>query len=160
MVARVRRIMPWLAGLLVMLIAVPGGTQGNIDAGKTPAQIFSDTCSACHRRPSEVRRASAGFLRQHYTTGAAEASAMATYLASVAPEPKSDPKKDRAKIQQDKVKAQQDKGKTQAQAQQEKATAKTRRAETSKAETVADTKPDSAPQQETPAVPVLEPFEE
>jgi len=37
--------------------------QGNIDAGKTPAQIFGDTCSACHRSARDLRRASASFLR-------------------------------------------------------------------------------------------------
>src|SRR3977135_2550264 len=57
--------------------------QGNIDAGKTPAQIFGDTCAGCHRSARELRRASAGFLRSHYTAGSDEASAMANYLAGV-----------------------------------------------------------------------------
>ena len=33
--------------------------------------------------PQELRRPSASFLRQHYTTGSTEASAMAAYLAAV-----------------------------------------------------------------------------
>jgi hypothetical protein len=57
--------------------------QGNIDAGKTPAQIFGDTCAGCHRSARELRRASASFLRSHYTAGSDEASAMANYLAGV-----------------------------------------------------------------------------
>jgi len=57
--------------------------QGNIDAGKTPAQIFGDTCSACHRSARDLRRASASFLRAHYTIGSDEAAAMASYLAGL-----------------------------------------------------------------------------
>ncbi len=61
-------------GVLAVLIAGSALPQGNIDAGKTPAQMFSDTCSNCHRRPRELKRgASASFLRQHYTPGAQEA---------------------------------------------------------------------------------------
>src|SRR5215471_8655223 len=57
--------------------------QGNIDAGKTPAQIFGDTCAGCHRSARELKRASASFLRSHYTAGSDEAAAMANYLAGV-----------------------------------------------------------------------------
>src|SRR5262249_59057447 len=55
----------------------------NLDAGKSAAQIFADTCNACHRSPREIRPTSAAFLREHYTTGGREAAAMAAYLASV-----------------------------------------------------------------------------
>ena len=84
-----------------------GLPQGNIDAGKSPAQMFADTCSNCHRRPSELKRgASASFLRQHYTPGAQEAAAMASYLAGV---PAADPRagKEKAKAPQEKDKAKQ-----------------------------------------------------
>src|SRR5215470_332526 len=47
----------------------PAAAQSNLDAGKSPAQIFSDTCNACHRNPREIKPASAAFLREHYTTG-------------------------------------------------------------------------------------------
>jgi hypothetical protein len=77
----------WAIGLALISLTAPADAQ-NIDAGKSPAQIFSDTCSACHRRPQELRRTSAGFLRSHYTTGAAEAAAMAGYLASVPADPR------------------------------------------------------------------------
>jgi hypothetical protein len=72
--------------VLAALQITPAGAQGNIDAGKTPAQIFGDTCSACHRSPREFRRASASFLRGHYTAGSEEASAMAKYLAGLGPD--------------------------------------------------------------------------
>ncbi len=114
----IRRAMPVVAGLTVVLLAGPGITQGNIDAGKTPAQIFSDTCAACHKRPQELRRPSASFLRQHYTTGSTEASAMAAYLAAVGSDAKAaEQRKERAKAQQERIKAQQEKAKAQAQAQ-------------------------------------------
>jgi hypothetical protein len=78
----------WLVGLLVsgivLGLSVPARTQNqNLDAGKTPAQMFNDTCAACHKRPGEVRRPSASFLRQHYTTSSEEAQAMANYLSGV-----------------------------------------------------------------------------
>ena len=71
-------------GALALSIASqPTQAQSNLDAGKSPAQIFADTCSACHRSPREIKRTSAAFMREHYTTGIREATAMAAYLASV-----------------------------------------------------------------------------
>jgi hypothetical protein len=59
----------------------------NLDAGKSPSQIFSNTCSACHKSPRGLLKntpASSlpGFLRQHYTTGTDMASVLSTYLIS------------------------------------------------------------------------------
>jgi len=73
--------MACLAAVFLQISAADA--QGNIDAGKTPAQIFGDTCAGCHRSARELRRASASFLRSHYTAGSDEASAMANYLAGV-----------------------------------------------------------------------------
>lgn len=81
----VPRLTSWTLAVLAALQVTPAGAQGNIDAGKTPAQIFGDTCSACHRSAHEFRRASASFLRGHYTAGSEEASAMARYLAGLGP---------------------------------------------------------------------------
>jgi hypothetical protein len=69
------------------LVAVSADAQ-NIDAGKSPAQIFTDTCSACHRNARELKRTSAGYLRSHYTTSQDEAAAMANYLAGVGSDPR------------------------------------------------------------------------
>jgi hypothetical protein len=66
----------------------PAQAQSNLDAGKTPAQIFSDTCAACHRSARELRPTNAGFLREHYSTGGREAAAMAGYLAAVGSDPR------------------------------------------------------------------------
>jgi hypothetical protein len=83
-VSRIARIVPW-----VVVAAAVGATdapvmaQLNLDRGKSAAQIFADTCNACHRSPREIKPTSATFLRDHYTTGPREAAAMAAYLASV-----------------------------------------------------------------------------
>lgn len=146
-VLRVRRTAPWIVGLVAALAAGSALPQGNIDAGKSPAQMFADTCSNCHRRPQDLKRASAGFLRQHYTPGAQEAAAMASYLASIPAA------KDRPKAQEkDKAKAAQ-----QAQERPKGPQAKGKRPEIAKSE------PPPEPPAETrveAAVPKLEPFEE
>ena len=84
---RVRRVLPALAGLMFCIAAGAGQSQSNLDAGKSPEQIFSDTCSACHHGPHGLKQTSAQFLRQHYTTGARQAAAMAAYLEKAATEP-------------------------------------------------------------------------
>jgi hypothetical protein len=140
--------------------------QGSIDAGKSPAQMFADTCSNCHRRPSELKRgASASFLRQHYTPGSQEAAAMAAYLASVPADPRGG--KDKAKAAQDKEKARpqqqaQDRGQDRPpERPQERPKAavvtKGKRPEVAKSEPVAE--PPAETRVEA-VVPKLEPFEE
>ena len=59
----------------------------NLEAGKTPSQIFSGTCNACHKSPRGLLKtvpASSlpGFLRQHYTTSSDMASVLASFLVS------------------------------------------------------------------------------
>jgi cytochrome c551/c552 len=97
----VPRLMSWTVACLAAALQISAAdAQGNIDAGKTPAQIFGDTCAGCHRSARELRRASASFLRSHYTAGSDEAASMANYLAGVggneprsnaAPQPKRPP---------------------------------------------------------------------
>ena len=74
------RLTPLWTGLLGWL-AVSSAVAQNLEAGKSPAQIFSDTCASCHRSPRELKHPSASFMREHYTTSAEMASAMAGYLA-------------------------------------------------------------------------------
>jgi hypothetical protein len=76
-----------MIGLAVFLLPSQCQAQGNIDRGKTPAQAFAETCSACHRGPRALKRTSAAFLREHYSVSSAEASAMAAYLAGFPSEP-------------------------------------------------------------------------
>ena len=59
----------------------------NLDAGKSPSQIFSNTCSACHKSPRGLLKNTSpsslpGFLRPHYTTGTDMASLLSSYLIS------------------------------------------------------------------------------
>jgi hypothetical protein len=88
MVSRANRVVGWIIGVAIAAAATSAQGQSNIDAGKSPAQIFSDTCNACHRSARELKQTSAGFLREHYTTGAREAASMAAYLASVGSDPR------------------------------------------------------------------------
>jgi hypothetical protein len=76
-----------MIGLAIVLLPSQCQAQGNIDRGKTPAQAFAETCSACHRGPRALKRTSAAFLREHYSVSSAEASAMAAYLAGFPSEP-------------------------------------------------------------------------
>jgi hypothetical protein len=166
---RVRAAAPWIAGALAVFIAGSALPQGNIDAGKSPAQMFSDTCSNCHRRASELKRgASASFLRQHYTPGAQEAAAMASYLAGVpaAADPRAG--KDKAKASQEKEKAKQP---PQQQAQERPQQERPKAAQQAQQQVPKGKRPElakSEPHTEAPAetrveavtVPKLEPFEE
>ena len=59
----------------------------NLEAGKSPSQIFAGTCNACHKSPRGLLKnvpASSlpGFLRQHYTTCSDMASLLASFLIS------------------------------------------------------------------------------
>lgn len=59
--------------------------QENLDAGKSPSQIFGGTCAACHKSPRGLLRtvppgSLTGFLRQHYTTSHEMAGVLASYL--------------------------------------------------------------------------------
>ena len=80
--SRIARVLPWAVVAAGMAVS-PAWTQANLAAGKSAEQIFSNACNACHRSPREIKPTSAAFLREHYTTGAREAAAMAAYLASV-----------------------------------------------------------------------------
>ncbi len=55
------------------------------DAAKT----FASNCSACHKSPRGLAKSGqvAGFLRQHYTTGAEMSAAMAAYLVAAGAAP-------------------------------------------------------------------------
>lgn len=81
------RAVAWFLAFGLGFNAVPALSQSNLDAGKSPEQIFADTCSACHHGPHGLKQTSAQFLRQHYTTGARQAGAMAAYLEKAMNEP-------------------------------------------------------------------------
>jgi hypothetical protein len=59
----------------------------NLEAGKSPSQIFAGTCSACHKSPRGLLKtvpagSLPGFLRQHYTTSSDMASLLSSFLIS------------------------------------------------------------------------------
>jgi len=73
--------------LIGCLTAVAVRAVENLEAGKSPSQIFAGTCNACHKSPRGLLKnvpASSlpGFLRQHYTTSSDMASLLASFLIS------------------------------------------------------------------------------
>src|SRR5581483_11618405 len=72
---------------------VTASAQANLDAGKSPAQMFAQGCSACHRTPRDLAYVSRAFLLQHYTTGPQQAEVMAAYLEAVRSEPVRKPRR-------------------------------------------------------------------
>src|SRR5262245_3115838 len=91
--------------LIGCLTAVAVRAVENLEAGKSPAQIFAGTCNACHKSPRGLLRtvspsSLSGFLRQHYTTSSDMASVLSSYLVAngaTDTRPQKDAKKDGAK---------------------------------------------------------------
>ena len=59
----------------------------NLEAGKSPSQIFAGTCNACHKSPRGLLKTVSpgslpGFLREHYTTSSDMASLLSAFLVS------------------------------------------------------------------------------
>lgn len=80
-----------LATLVLLIGCVMAGRAWaqatNLEAGKTPSQLFAQTCNACHKSPRGLLKSVApgslpGFLRQHYTTSSDMAGVLASYLVS------------------------------------------------------------------------------
>ncbi len=65
-------------------VQVPARAQ-NLEAGKSPAQVFNGACATCHKSPRGLVKSVPpgslqGFLRQHYTTSGDMAGALSNYL--------------------------------------------------------------------------------
>jgi hypothetical protein len=59
----------------------------NLEAGKSPSQIFAGTCTACHKSPRGLLKtvpanSLPSFLKQHYTTSPDMAGLLSSYLIS------------------------------------------------------------------------------
>jgi len=70
--------------IVFFLATLPAEAQ-NLDAGKSPAQIFNGACGACHKSPRGLLKtvppaSLPGFLRQHYTTSPNMAGMLSAYL--------------------------------------------------------------------------------
>jgi hypothetical protein len=76
--------------LLLIGCVAAGGARAqvqNLEAGKSPSQIFAQTCNACHKSPRGLVKSVPagslpGFLRQHYTTSSDMAGLLSSYLIS------------------------------------------------------------------------------
>ena len=65
--------------------ALEGAQAQNLEAGKSPSQIFASSCTVCHKSPRGLLKtippgSLQGFLREHYTTSPDMASALSSYL--------------------------------------------------------------------------------
>lgn len=78
-----------LAFFIVMpALVTPALAQENIDAGKTPAELYAADCAICHKTPHGLSKAGGvfglqNFLREHYTASKESAAAIAAYLAAL-----------------------------------------------------------------------------
>ena len=80
----------WLC-VTAVAFASDADAQGDLDAGKTGAQLFASHCNACHRSPQGLAKQTIGltsFLRQHYTTNSTHAAALAEYVSAAGPDPR------------------------------------------------------------------------
>src|SRR6201989_1107926 len=73
--------------LLIGCFAAVHAQAQNLEAGKSPSQIFAGTCNACHKSPRGLLKtvpagSLPGFLRQHYTTSSDMASLLSGFLIS------------------------------------------------------------------------------
>ena len=74
-----------LLGFLTLLAPALAHAQTNLDQGKSASQIFATACAECHKAPHGLAKgqsasALADFLREHYTTNAQQAAALAAYV--------------------------------------------------------------------------------
>src|ERR1700738_1627533 len=74
--------------LIGCFVAAPAWAQAtNLEAGKSPSQIFAGTCTACHKNPRGLLKtvppgSLQSFLRQHYTHSPQIASRLTAFLIS------------------------------------------------------------------------------
>lgn len=68
--------------------AAPAFAQENLDAGKSPAQLFNSDCAICHKSAQGLSKSGgllglSSFLREHYTASRETAALLAAYLKGV-----------------------------------------------------------------------------
>ncbi|MGJ5078714.1 cytochrome C [Bradyrhizobium sp. HKCCYLS3013] len=76
------------SAVLLLLIVISGARAENLDAGKSGARLFADSCATCHRSARGLAKGRFRltlylFLQKHYTSSDDAASALSTYLQSV-----------------------------------------------------------------------------
>ena len=82
-----RALISAAATLLIFHMATGPVAAQNLEAGKSPSQLFSATCALCHKSSRGLLKtvppgSLPGFLRQHYTTSADMAGALSAYVLS------------------------------------------------------------------------------
>ena len=70
---------------LAVVIAGLAKAQGDLDQGKTAAQLYASACAICHKSPQSVSKTKQffgleSFLREHYTSSSESAAILAGYL--------------------------------------------------------------------------------
>jgi cytochrome c553 len=80
----------WGLGFLAFALASAAAAQGNLDQGKSGAQLYASACATCHKSPPSLSNTSLSngrwlfglesFLREHYTSSRESAAILATYL--------------------------------------------------------------------------------
>jgi len=81
-----RRLLPALG--VVALLSGPPVQAENLDAGKSGAKLFSESCATCHHgarglTKGRFRLTLYLFLQQHYVSNSSAAWELASYLESV-----------------------------------------------------------------------------
>ena len=76
------------AVVALLLMVISSARAENLDAGKTGARLFAESCASCHRTPRGLAKGRFRltlylFLQQHYTSSSDSASALSSYLQSV-----------------------------------------------------------------------------
>jgi mono/diheme cytochrome c family protein len=77
-------------GFLAFAFASSAAAQGNLDQGKTGAQLYASACATCHKSPPSLAKTNLAktkwffglesFLREHYTSSGESAAILAAYL--------------------------------------------------------------------------------
>ncbi len=72
----------------LLLIVISSAQAEDLDAGKSGARLFADSCATCHRSARGLAKGRFRltlylFLQKHYTSSDDSASALSTYLQSV-----------------------------------------------------------------------------
>src|SRR3974390_1961839 len=70
---------------LILTIAGSAEAQGDLDRGKTAAQLYASACAPCHKSPPSISKTKwlfglESFLREHYTSSSESAAILAVYL--------------------------------------------------------------------------------
>ena len=76
-------------GSLTLCVASAAAAQGNLDHGKTAAQLYASACATCHQSPQSVSNTKRllgleSFLSEHYTSSRESAAILAAYLRGMA----------------------------------------------------------------------------